>query len=100
MAAVAAGKVGAPVHRPLAVASGVPRGAGAGVVVDPVLAGAAVQAGVAGALVDVDLTARAGEPGAAVAHSRATVDGAQAACQGGGKRLVLTSVACRKGSAR
>lgn len=61
---VKTGADGALVQAAVAVSSGVPRGAGTGVVVDAVQAGPSVGAGVPGTLVDVDLTALASETGA------------------------------------
>lgn len=59
---------GTAVRWSVAVATRVPRGAGAGVVVDTVDAGGAVGAGVPGTFVNVALTAEASEARAAAAH--------------------------------
>lgn len=74
--------MGALVRDSVAVAPTVARWADAGVVVDSVLARAAVDAGVACALVDVDLAALAGKSRAAATHPRATVDLTQTTYRG------------------
>lgn len=75
---VEAGLRGTVVCRPVAVAACVPWRAGAGIVIDAVYAGGAVCTGVAGALIDVDLTAQSGEAWATAAQSEVTVDHAMA----------------------
>jgi len=79
-AAVGAGPQGALVQQAVAVAPGVARGTCALVVVDVVQAGAAVDAGVVGTLVGVDLAALAREARSAAAHTGAAVDDAESAC--------------------
>lgn len=76
----------------VAVAATVTGGTDAGVVVDPVLTGAAVEARVAGAFVDVDLTALAGKSRTAAAHAHATMDQAQTAISAGKRRALVHSL--------
>lgn len=71
---VEAGSKGTLIQNPVAVPPAVACRTDAGVVVDSVLAGASVKAGVSGTFVDVDFAALAGEPRAAAAHARATVE--------------------------
>lgn len=82
---------GALIQESVAVSSGVTCGTGAGVVVDSVLAGASVEAGVTGTLVDVDFATLAGKSCAAAAHAHAPVDQTQTTCRTGGGGLVSTS---------
>lgn len=72
---------GTAVQRPVAVPAHVAWRARAGVVVNPVHAGGAVCTWVAGALVDVDLTAHPCEAQPTAAHSDVTLDHAVPTCE-------------------
>lgn len=78
MTPVEAGAKGALIQDSVAIASTVARRTDAGVVVDSVLAGATVEAGVAGTLIDVDFAALAGKSCTAATHPQSTVDQTQA----------------------
>lgn len=75
----------------VAVPSAVTRGTGAGVVVDSVLAGASVEAGVPCTFIDVDFTTLAGKSCAAAAHAHPTVDQTESTCSRGGGQSLSTS---------
>lgn len=71
----------------LAVPSGEPRSARAGVFVDAVVTGAAVSAGVGGAVVDVNLAALACKSCSTAAHTDASQDHTRATCGAAGVQL-------------
>lgn len=77
MTPVEAGAKGALIQDSVAIASTVARRTDAGVVIDPVLAGATVEAGVTGTLIDVDFAALAGKSCTAATHPQSTVDQTQ-----------------------
>lgn len=77
-AAVETGSGRTGVGRPIAIGAFVSRGAGADVVVDAVVASAAISAGVVCAVVDVDLAALASETRSTAAHANAPQDHTQA----------------------
>lgn len=76
----------------VAVAATVAGGTDAGVVVDSVLTGAAVEARVPGTFVDVDFTALAGKSCTAAAHAPATMDQTQTTISAGKRRALVHSL--------
>lgn len=79
-AAIETGSGGTGVGRPVTIAAFVSRGAGADVVIDAVVARAAVSAGVVCTVVDVDLAALASKTRSTAAHANAPQDHTQAIC--------------------
>ncbi len=79
-AAVETGSGRTSVRRPVAIAPFISRGAGADIVIDAVVARAAVSTGVVCAVVDVDLAALASETRSTAAHANTPQDHTQAIC--------------------
>lgn len=77
-AAVETGSGRTSVRRPVAIAPFISRGAGADIVIDAVVARAAVSTGVVCAVVDVDLAALASETRSTAAHANTPQDHTQA----------------------
>lgn len=84
---IEAGPKGTLVQDPVAVSPSIACRTDAGVVVDSILAGASVKAGVSITLVDVGFAALAGKPCAAAAHTVATVELTQTSYEKKRKRM-------------